>query len=86
MVVRWAKANYSTTIVFRIKQKIYKKPYQKACYIYIVNVNSTLFGSLETLDHSFKLKIMLNTTAALFMKVIVLVVKTMSVNPWQMLF
>ena len=67
------------TIVFRIKQKIYKKPYQKACYIYIVNVNSTLFGSLEILNHSFKLKI--NTTAALFMKVIVRVVKTMSVNP-----
>ena len=35
---------------------------------------------LEILDHSFKLKIMLNTTAALSKKVIVHVVKNMSVN------
>ena len=34
----------------------FTKPYQKSCYIYI-NVNSTLFRTLETLDHSFKLKI-----------------------------
>ena len=50
------------------------------------NVNSALFETLETLDHSFKLKIMLNTTAAWFMKVIVCVVITMSVNPGEMLF
>ena len=48
--------------------------------------DSTLFGTPETLDHSFKLKIKLNTTAALFTKVIVRVVKNMSVNPWEMLF
>ena len=34
MVFSWVKANYSTTTVFRIKQKIYEKLYQKACYIY----------------------------------------------------
>ena len=45
------------------------------------SVNSTLSGTPETLDHSFKLKIMLNTTAAWFMKLIVRVVKTKSVNP-----
>ena len=47
----------------------------------MINVNSTLFGALEKVDHSFKLKIMRNTTAALFTKVIVHVVKAMSVNP-----
>ena len=35
----------------------------------------------KNINHSLKLKIMLNTTAAFFMKVIVGVVKTMSVNP-----
>ena len=33
-------------------------------YLQVINVNSVLFGSLETLDPSFKLKIKLNTTAA----------------------
>ena len=46
-----------------------------------MNVNSTLFRTLEILDHSFKLKIMLNTTASLFTKVFVCVVKTTLVNP-----
>ena len=69
------------TTVFRIKRKIYKKPYQKALYLQIINVNSALFGTLERLDHSFKLKIVLNTTAAWFMMVTVRVVKTMLVNP-----
>ena len=69
------------TTVFRIKRKIYKKPYQKALYLPIINVNSALFGTLERLDHSFKLKIVLNTTAAWFMTVTVRVVKTMLVNP-----
>ena len=50
-------------------------------YLQIINVNSTLFETLDTSDHSFKLKIMRNTTAAWFMKVIVHVVKTMLVNP-----
>ena len=36
-------------------------------YSQITNVNSTLFGTLEMLDRSFKLKIMLNNTAALFL-------------------
>ena len=45
-------------------------------YLQILNVKSALFGILETIDHSFKLKIMLNTTAVWFMKVIVRVVKT----------
>ena len=39
-----------------------------------------MFGIPGTLDQSFKLKIMLNATARLFTKVIVPVVKTMSVN------
>ena len=30
MVIWWAKANYSKTTIFRMKRKIYKKPYQKA--------------------------------------------------------
>ena len=45
-------------------------------YLQILNVKSALFGIPETIDHSFKLKIMLNTTAVRFMKVIVRVVKT----------
>ena len=53
---------------------------KSSLYLQITNINSTLFGTLETLDHSFKLKIMLNTTATLFIKVIVRVVKTMSMN------
>ena len=52
----------------------------------MINVNSTLFGTIETLDRSFKLNIILNITAALFTTVIVRVVKTMSVNPLEMLF
>ena len=53
---------------------------KSSLYLQITNINSALFGTLETLDHSFKLKIMLNTTATLFIKVIVRVVKTMSMN------
>ena len=53
---------------------------KSSLYLQITNINSTLFGTLETLDHSFKLKIMLNITATLFIKVIVHVVKTMSMN------
>ena len=65
------------------------KPLSKtksSLYLQILNINSTLFGTLETVDHSFKLKIMWNTTAVLFTKVIVRVVETMSVNSWEMLF
>ena len=47
----------------------------------IINVNLTLFGTLEILAHSFKLKLTQNTTTALFMKLFACVVKTMSVNP-----
>ena len=54
---------------------------QGSLYLQITNVNSTLFGKLEILDHTFKLKIMLNITAALLTKVIVRMVKIMSVNP-----
>ena len=54
---------------------------KSSLHLQIRNVNSTLFGTLEKVDHSFKLRIMRNTTAALFMRVIVHVVKTMSVNP-----
>ena len=54
---------------------------QGSLYLQIINVNSTLFGKLEILDHTFKLKIMLNITAALLTKVIVRMVKIMSVNP-----
>ena len=50
-------------------------------YLQILNVNSTMFGTLEILDHPFKLKIMLNTTAALFTKVIGCVVKPILVDP-----
>ena len=39
---------------------------KSSLYLQIINVNSTLFGTVETLGHSFKLKIMPNTTAALF--------------------
>ena len=46
-----------------------------------MNVNSTFLETLEILHHSFKLKIMLNTTGALFMKVIVRVVIIVSVSP-----
>ena len=52
----------------------------------MIKVNSKFFGTLEALDHSFKLKIMLNTTAALFTNVLVRVVETMTVNPWEMFF
>ena len=38
---------------------------KSSLYLQIINLNLTLFGTLEILDHSFKLKIMLNTTAAL---------------------
>ena len=65
------------------------KPLSKtksSLYLQTLNINSTLFGTLETVDHSFKLKIMWNTTAVLFTKVIVRVVETMSVNSWEMLF
>ena len=54
---------------------------KSSLYLEIINVNSNLLGTIETLDHSFKLKIMLNITGALFMKVILCVVKNMSVNP-----
>ena len=54
---------------------------QGSLYLQIINVNSTLFGKLEILDHTFKLKIMLNITAALLTKVIVRMVKIMLVNP-----
>ena len=47
------------------------------------NANLTFFVRLETLDHFSKLKIILNTTAALFRKVIVCPCKTMSVNLWK---
>ena len=49
-------------------------------HLQIININSTLFGTQEILDHSFKLS-NVNTTTALFTKVIVPVVKTVSVNP-----
>ena len=54
---------------------------ESSLYLQIINGISTLLGTLETLHHSFKLKIMLNAIAVLFMKVIVRVMKTMSVNP-----
>ena len=75
MIVWWAKANYSTTTVF-INEKFAKTFSKSSLYLQIRNVNSTLLGTLETLDHSSRLKIILNTTAALFTKVIVRVVKT----------
>ena len=66
---------------FQSQTKSLQKALSKSSlYLLIINVNSALFGTPETLDHSFKLKIKLNTTAALFTKVIVRVVKTMSVN------
>ena len=62
-------------------EKFAKSVTKSVLYLQIINVNSTLFGTPETLHQSLKLKIMLNTTAALFMKVTVLMVKTMLVNP-----
>ena len=46
-------------------------------YLQIIDVNLTLSGTPEILDHSFKLKIMSNSTAAWFMKIIIHVAKTM---------
>ena len=54
---------------------------ESSLYLQIINVNSTLFGKLEILDHCFKLKTMLNTTAVLFTKVVALLVKTI----WRIL-
>ena len=54
---------------------------KSSLYLQIINVNLTLFGTLEILAHSFKLKLTQNTTTALFMKLFACVVKTMSVNP-----
>ena len=54
---------------------------ESSLYLQIINVNSTLFGKLEILDHYFKLKTMLNTTAILFTKVFALLVKTI----WRIL-
>ena len=65
------------------------KTFQKASSksaLYLQIINLTLFGKLEILDHFSKLKIMFNNTAALFTKIIIRVVKTMSVNPRKMLF
>ena len=67
-------------------KKLQKVLSKSSLYLQIINVNSTLCGTLEILDYSFKVKIMANITAALFTKVIVRLVKTMSVNPWEMLF
>ena len=50
-------------------------------YLETRNVNSTHFGTLEILHRPYKLKKMLNTTAAVFMEVIVHVMETMLLNP-----
>ena len=57
-----------------------KKPRQKACYIYN-NVNLTLFWNTRDIRSLFRNKDSVKTTAGLFTKVTVCVVKTMSVNP-----
>ena len=62
-------------------KNLHKASSKSFLYLQIINVNAALFATLETLYHSFKLKTTLNTTAAWFMKVIVRVMKTMSVNP-----
>ena len=77
--------------LFDERKLIQTKNLQKALsksvlYLQIINVNSAFFGTLETLHSSFKLKIKPKTIAAWFMKVIVCVVKPMSVNLWEMLF
>ena len=68
-------------IILRLPKNLQKALSKSSLYLQIIKVNSTLFGRLETLDHSFKLKIMLNITAALFMKIIIRVGKIMSMNP-----
>ena len=50
-------------------------------YLETRNVNSTQFETLEILHPPYKCKKMLNTTAAVFMEVIVHVVETMLLNP-----
>ena len=50
-------------------------------YLETRNVNSTQFETLEILHLPYKWKKMLNTTAAVFMEVIVHVVETMLLNP-----
>ena len=67
---------------FQNKIKNLQKALSKSfLYLQKLNVNPTLFGTLQILDHPFKLKIMLSTTAALFMKVIFRVMKTKLMNP-----
>ena len=67
---------------FKSQMKNLPKALSKSSsYLQIINVNSTLLGTLTILIHSFKLKTISNTTSALFTKVIVSVVKTVLVNP-----
>ena len=63
-----------------------KALWRNSLYLQIINVNPTLSKMLEILGHSLKLKIMPNTTIAVLTKVISRVVRTVSVNPWEMLF
>ena len=49
-------------------------------YLQIITVNSILIKILKLFGHFFKLKTMLNTTAAMFIIAVVCVVKSTSVN------
>ena len=67
-------------------EKFTKTLTKSSLYLQIINIISTLLGTLEALDHSFKLNVMFSMTAALFMNVIFSAMKTMSENPSKMLF
>ena len=68
------------------KKKSSQKRYKKLFIFTKHKCKFKLIGILELLGHSFKLKIMLNTTAVLFLIVIVSVVISTSVNPWELLY
>ena len=57
---------------------------RRSLHLQVININSTLFEVPERLDHYLKQKIMINTITAIFTKVFVCVVKTMSINSWEM--
>ena len=72
---------------FSVSNEKFTKSFIKKLVIFTNNKSKfNIICNTETLDHSLKLKIKLNTAAALFTKVVVRVVKTMLLNPSEMLF
>ena len=84
IILEWLSDERKLIIVrlpFSESNEKFAKSLIKKLVIFANIVNLTLFGTLEILAHSFKLKLTRNTTTALFMKLFACVVKTMSVNP-----